>query len=142
MANLDTIIGDAVAEQDTPFLVAMTGNRAGVTWSGSSGHSAPGQAASLDTVFRIFSMTKAVGSMAAMMLMDRGALDADMPVASILPEFADMKLLDGFDANRGCAHPRCRPPCGIWPPTPRAWPMNSGTPKWAATWPPRRTPAC
>jgi methyl acetate hydrolase len=98
MADLDKIIGDAVAQQDAPFLVAMTGNRAGVTWSGAAGHAAPGQAANLDTVFRIFSMTKAVGSMAAMMLMDRGKLSADATVQSILPEFADMKLLDGFDA--------------------------------------------
>ncbi len=99
MADLDKIIGDAVAQQDAPFLVAMTGNRAGVTWSGAAGHAAPGQSANLDTVFRIFSMTKAVGSMAAMMLIDRSKLSADATVQSILPEFADMKLLDGFDAG-------------------------------------------
>lgn len=98
MADLDNIIGDAVAQQDTPYLVAMTGNRAGVTWSGAAGQAAPGKPADLNTVFRIFSMSKAVGSMAAMMLMDRGKLSADATVQSILPEFADMKLLDGFDA--------------------------------------------
>ena len=98
MKTLDNIIGAAVTQQDAPFLVAMTGNREGVTWSGAAGHAAPDQAASLNTVFRIFSMSKAVGSMAAMMLMDRGQLSADASVQSILPEFADMKLLDGFDA--------------------------------------------
>jgi methyl acetate hydrolase len=99
MADLDKIIGDAVAQHDAPFLVAMTGNRAGVTWSGAAGHAAPGQAASLDTVFRIFSMIKAVGSMAAMMLMNCGKLSANATVQSILPEFAEMNLLEGFDAE-------------------------------------------
>ena len=99
MADLDTIVDDAVAQQDTPFLVAMTGNRAGVTWSGAAGYAAPEWAANLDTVFRIFSMSKAVCGIAAMMLMDRGKLSADATVQSILPEFTDMKLLDGFDAG-------------------------------------------
>ena len=98
MADLDQVIADSVAHMDAPFLVAMTGNRAGVTWSGAAGHASPGQAADLNTVFRIFSMTKAVGSLAAMMLMDLGKLNADATVQSILPEFADMKVLDGFDA--------------------------------------------
>lgn len=44
---------------------------------GAAGESRQGVAARPDTVFRIFSMTKAVGSTAATMLMDRGRLDAD-----------------------------------------------------------------
>ena len=99
MNDLDRVIGQAVAQHDAPFLVAMVGNRDGATWSGASGQRSPGQAASLDTVFRIFSMTKAVGSMAAMILMDRGKLSADATVESILPEFSQIKLLDGFDAK-------------------------------------------
>ncbi len=96
MTELEQVLKDAVDKQDAPFLVAMAGNAAGTTWSGASGERSPGQAASLDTVFRIFSMSKAVGSMAAMMLMDRGQLSADATVESILPEFAELKLLDGF----------------------------------------------
>jgi methyl acetate hydrolase len=99
MADLDKVISDAVAQQDAPFLVAMVGNREGAIWSGAAGERSPGKAAGLDTVFRIFSMTKAVGSMAAMILMDRGKLSADATVESIVPEFAQVKLLDGFDAS-------------------------------------------
>ena len=106
MTELDQILEDAVAKQDAPFLVAMTGNTAGTTWSGSSGERSPGQPASIDTVFRIFSMSKAVGSMAAMILMDRGLLSADATVESILPEFAELKVLDGFDESG----PRLRAP--------------------------------
>ena len=106
MSELDKVIGDAVSAQDAPFLVAMTGNAAGVTWSGAAGERSPGNPASVDTVFRIFSMTKAVGSTAAMILMDRGKLSPDATVESILPEFGDLKLLEGF----GPDGPRLRAP--------------------------------
>ena len=61
--------------QDVPFLVGMVGDAGGVIWSGAAGERSPGQAATVDTVFRIFSMTKAVGSTAAMILIDRGKLE-------------------------------------------------------------------
>ena len=44
-------------------------------------------------------MTKAVGSTAAMMLIDRGRLDAETPVEDILPEFANIRVLDRFDGD-------------------------------------------
>jgi len=96
MAELDKVISEAVSKQDAPFLVAMTGNADGVTWSGTAGERSPGQPATVDTVFRIFSMTKAVGSTAAMILMDRGKLDPDATVESILPEFGALKVLESF----------------------------------------------
>ena len=96
MAELDSVIQGAVSRQDAPFLVAMTGNAAGVTWSGAAGESSPGKAAAANTVFRIFSQTKAVGSTAAMIMMERGKLKPDTLVESILPEFAAMKVLEGF----------------------------------------------
>ena len=106
MAELDQVIHAAVARQDAPFLVAMTGNSDGVMWSGCAGQRSPGQPATLDTVFRIFSMTNAVGSMAAMILIDRGQLSADTEVEALLPEFAGLRVLDGFDGST----PRLRAP--------------------------------
>jgi CubicO group peptidase (beta-lactamase class C family) len=99
MSELDKVISEAVSHQDAPFLVGMVGNAGGVTWSGAAGERSPGKAATVDTVFRIFSMTKAIGSTAAMILMDRGKLSADTVVESILPEFAELKVLEGFGAD-------------------------------------------
>ena len=99
MSELDSVIGEAVSRQDAPFLVAMTGNAAGVTWSGATGERSPGKPATVDTVFRIFSMTKAVGSTAAMILMDRGKLSPDATVESIVPEFGALKVLEGFGSD-------------------------------------------
>jgi methyl acetate hydrolase len=99
MSELNRVIDEAVVRQDLPFAVAMTANVDGVIWSGAAGQAAPGKPAALDTVFRIFSMTKAVGSTAAMILMDRGKLKPDTTVESVLPEFAEIRLLDGFSAD-------------------------------------------
>ena len=106
MSQLSDVLDQSVRAQDAPFLVAMVGDKDGVRWSGSSGDRAPGQKATQDTVFRIFSMTKAVGSTAAMILMDRGKLDPNTPVETIIPEFAKIRVLDGFDG----ATPRLRAP--------------------------------
>ncbi|HTP73442.1 MAG TPA: serine hydrolase domain-containing protein [Burkholderiaceae bacterium] len=107
MAELDRILADAVAAEHVPFVVGMAGNAAGVLWSGAAGEARSGTPAQRDTVFRIFSMTKAVGSTAAMILIDRGKLSADTPVAQILPEFAQRQVLEGFNAD---GSPRMRPP--------------------------------
>ena len=47
---------------------------------------------SADSLFRIYSMTKPVTGMAAMMLIDEGVLGLDQPLADILPQFADMQV--------------------------------------------------
>lgn len=48
--------------------------------------------ASTDTIFRIYSMTKPVTSVAAMMLYEEGRFQLDDPLAKFLPEFADMRV--------------------------------------------------
>ena len=106
MTDRQELLNRAVEDGDVPFVVALAGNGAGPIWSGQAGERAHGQAATEDTVFRIFSMTKAVGSTAAMILIDQGRLDPDAPVETILPGFADLQVLDGFDG----AAPRLRAP--------------------------------
>jgi CubicO group peptidase (beta-lactamase class C family) len=49
----------------------------------------------LDTVFRIYSMTKPITSLATMMLYERGLLELTDPVARYLPEFADLRVHRG-----------------------------------------------
>ena len=106
MSQLNDVIEQSIRAQDAPFLVAMVGDKDGIKWSGAAGERAPGQKAAQDTVFRIFSMTKAIGSTAAMILVDRGKLDPNTPVEAIIPEFNKIKVLDGFDGTT----PRLRAP--------------------------------
>src|SRR5262245_24328717 len=57
-----------------------------------------------DTIFRIYSMSKAITSAAALILVDEGKLDLDAPVAKYLPEFAEMKVFEG-DSERPAKSP-------------------------------------
>src|SRR3954464_10148330 len=45
-----------------------------------------------DTIFRLYSMSKPVTSVATMMLVEDGKLALDDPVAKYIPAFADMKV--------------------------------------------------
>lgn len=68
-------------------------------------HHAAGEAGER-TMFRNASMTKAVATTAALQLMEQGLLSLDATVESILPEFSQLQVLDGFDGDK----PRLRPP--------------------------------
>jgi len=48
-----------------------------------------------DDIFRIYSMTKPVTSVAVMMLVEEGELELDQPLADVLPAFADVRVWDG-----------------------------------------------
>ncbi|OYX95754.1 MAG: serine hydrolase, partial [Novosphingobium sp. 35-62-5] len=58
------------------------------------GNLAKGEAPALDldSLFRIYSMTKPITGMAAMMLVDEGKLRLDQPVADLLPAFGKMMV--------------------------------------------------
>ena len=45
-----------------------------------------------DTIFRLYSMSKPITSVAAMMLVEDGKLRLDAPVAKYIPAFADVKV--------------------------------------------------
>lgn len=57
-----------------------------------------------DDVFRIYSMTKPVTSVAVMMLVEDGLLELDQPLAEVLPAFAEVQVYDG-----GALRPPSRP---------------------------------
>lgn len=96
--RLQDVLERSVRENQAPFMVGILVDAAGTTFGGAAGQAAAGRPADLDTVFRIFSMTKAIGSTAAMILIDRGQLSMDATVESVLPAFAGVRVLDGYDA--------------------------------------------
>ncbi|MEV6417172.1 serine hydrolase domain-containing protein [Kribbella sp. NPDC051718] len=59
----------------------------------------------LDTIFRIYSMTKPVVSVALMMLYEEGLFQLDDPVAAYLPELTDLQVAAGGDAVRAPKRP-------------------------------------
>ncbi|HBF31611.1 serine hydrolase domain-containing protein [Rhizobium sp.] len=99
MNAIDTLIKDVVDRNDAPFLVAMSANAQGIIWSGSAGMANDQHTADENTIMRVYSMTKAIAATAAMILYERGKLDVDAEVESILPEFSRIQVLDGFDGD-------------------------------------------
>jgi methyl acetate hydrolase len=101
----DEVLADAVAAGDAPGVVAVAAGPDGVVYEGAFGRrrAGGGPGMTLDTVFWIASMSKAVTTVAAMQLVERGAVGLDDP----LPELESAQVLDGFDEDGA---PLVRPP--------------------------------
>ena len=95
-ANLDKVLADAVAKEDAPFLIGAVADRKGVLWQGASGQATASLKANQDTVCHLYSATKAIGSLACMILLDRGKLSLDTKIGDVLPQFASIKVLDSM----------------------------------------------
>jgi CubicO group peptidase (beta-lactamase class C family) len=63
----------------------------------------------LDTLWRLYSMTKPVTGIAAMQLIDRGRMQLDQPLGDILPAFRQMQVLRAADGPLDQVVPAERP---------------------------------
>ena len=106
--QIDEALRGAVEAGEVPGVVAMAASAEGPIYEGAFGVRDLGTRTgmTLDTVFRIFSMTKAITCVAAMQLVEEGKLSLDAPVPNIDPALAVPQVLDGFDA---AGVPRLRP---------------------------------
>ena len=66
-----------------------------------------------DTIFRIYSMTKPITSVAAMMLYEEGRFDLKHEVARYIPSFADVRVLTGGSTYTPTTVP-AQEPVRIW----------------------------
>jgi methyl acetate hydrolase len=100
-AAIDRILQQAVAAGEVPGVVAVAADDGGIIYQGAFGRRslASDAAMSLDTVFRIASMTKAITATAAMQMVEQGKLALDQPAGEVLPELANPMVLEGFDAT-------------------------------------------
>lgn len=107
--HLDDVLRRATDSGEVPGVVAMAADSGGAIYQGAFGRRAVdgGAAMTLDTVFWIASMTKAVTSVAAMQLVEQGRLELDEPLAGLLPQLDSIQVLEGFEAD---GTPRLRPP--------------------------------
>jgi methyl acetate hydrolase len=99
--RINATLNAAVGAGIMPGVVAMATTADGPCYAGAVGRRRLGgsEAMTLDTVFRIASMTKAITCVAAMQLVERGKLSLDAPVPAIDPGLAQPQVLDGFDAQ-------------------------------------------
>jgi CubicO group peptidase (beta-lactamase class C family) len=80
-----------------PGAVMVVGRNGKVVWEKTLGTQGPDDTTqmSLDTIFRIQSMTKPVVSVAVMTLVEEGRIGLDDPVSRYLPEYAQSTVYDG-----------------------------------------------
>ena len=102
-AAVDRVLADAVASNDVPGVVAIVVGRQGILYEGAFGTAdAPsGRPMAIDTVFRFYSMTKPITSVAAMQLVEQGKLSLDAPASTYLPELGKILVVTSFDAASG-----------------------------------------
>jgi len=107
--GVDQLFERAVELGHIAGVVALATNDNGVIYEGAFGKRVLGGDAdmSLDTVAWIASMTKAVTSLAAMQLVERGQVTLDEPLGNRIPELARIQVLEGFDE---AGTPRVRSP--------------------------------
>lgn len=91
--------------------VALVSDRQGVTYEHAAGVRSLGTPDPMDqeTLFWIASMTKAVVSVGALQLVERGALSLDADISELLPDLKELQVLEGVDADGA---PRLRPARG------------------------------
>src|ERR671925_571920 len=106
--SIDAVLRGAVDSGAVPNVAAIAADREGIVYEGAAGPRVAGESepVTVDTHFRIMSMTKIVATVAALQLMERGTLDFDAPIERYCPEWADVQVLEGFDGDT----PRLRPP--------------------------------
>src|ERR1044071_2862580 len=102
-AALDSFLKGQVDKGVIPGVVAVVVNRTGTLYAGAFGrqNTARNEALRPDSIFRIASMTKAVTSVATMMMVEQGKLKLDDDVSTYLPAFKSMQVLTGYDEKAG-----------------------------------------
>lgn len=108
--NTDDVLSQSVsAAPGVPGVVAMLTDRNGNLYEGAAGlrRLDRPEPMTTDSVFALFSTTKAITSTAALQLVEEGKLDLDAPAAQYAPEISQLQVIDGFEAN---GEPRLRAP--------------------------------
>lgn len=101
MARIDTMIINSIRENVIPGAVALVLKDGEVVYEKAWGVSNPetGSLYSSDDIFRIASMTKAITSVAILMLWEEGRFFLDDPIEKYLPAFSGTGILESYEPN-------------------------------------------
>jgi len=109
-AAADAILTRVVtSDPRVPGVVAMATDRQRNIYEGAAGKRRLDRDPDMttDTVFAIFSTTKAITGTAALQLVEDGKLDLDAPAKAYVPDIGKLQVIEGFDAS---GEPRLRAP--------------------------------
>src|SRR5215207_1724692 len=98
--RVDAVIDDAVAAGRIVGTVVLVAKNGVPVYRRAAGYAdrESGRPTSIDTVFRLASLTKPLTAATALALMERGSLSLDDPIARFLPGFTP-RLTDGTEPD-------------------------------------------
>ncbi len=99
--RIDVAINAEIAVDKIPGAVALVIRNGNVVYFKSFGFADVDSQTSMqnNNIFRIASMTKAITSVAAMILYEQGHFQLNDPVAKYIPEFSDMSVVSAVDED-------------------------------------------
>ena len=97
LARLDHYLGQYVDDGRVPGWQLVLTRRGKVVHESTAGmrHREDGTPIGSDSLFRIYSMTKPITSVAAMMLYERGLFQLSDPISKFIPSFGDVRVYTG-----------------------------------------------
>jgi methyl acetate hydrolase len=109
-SSIDAVLNGVVSSKPrVPGVVAMVTDRSANIYEGAKGERTlgSGEAMTTDSVFAIFSTTKAITGTCVMQCVEEGKLDLDAPAKKYAPDIGKLQVLEGFDAG---GKPKLRAP--------------------------------
>jgi CubicO group peptidase (beta-lactamase class C family) len=100
-SSVDAVLAKGVVTGAVPGVVAVVTTRDGTIYEGAFGVRDLGTAIpmTLDTIFDVASLTKAVTSTGLMQLVERGLVNLDAPAGNYVPYLGEIEVLDGFGTD-------------------------------------------
>jgi CubicO group peptidase (beta-lactamase class C family) len=106
LARIDAFLQNEVDTRQIPGGILLVKRKGAVAYFKSFGVRDPATEAPMtpDTIFRVYSMSKPITTVAAMMLVEEGKLGLDDPLSKYIPAFADVKVGVETGAEDGQPH--------------------------------------
>jgi CubicO group peptidase (beta-lactamase class C family) len=101
LARLDSYMAKAIADGRVAGMVTLLARHGQVVAEKSYGYRSLATKAPMtrDTIFRLYSMSKPITGVAMMLLFEEGRWRLDDPVTRFVPEFKNLKVMTGKDAD-------------------------------------------
>lgn len=97
LEKITKVFGKEIADKKLPGAVVMVARKGRLVYANAFGNQDPKAATAMkaDSIFRIYSMTKPLVSVAAMLLVEDGVVQLTDSVSKFLPAFKDVKVSTG-----------------------------------------------
>jgi CubicO group peptidase (beta-lactamase class C family) len=99
LSRIDSMLNKAIASKEIPGAVALVSRNGKTVYQKAFGIANPenNRVISENDIFRIASMTKAITSLAVLLLWEEGKFFLDDPISKYIPSFSKVGILDNFN---------------------------------------------